>query len=575
MNLTWLQSRPCAGTAGGGGSGRGGAATPSLPPAPGPALAGGGSHMQSLPAPCTNPSSTAATRKRFLKRGAIRAAAAPSSPPPPPPPPELTDDERAAVRAAVEAAAKTLDDIVEEVSREVFVAEAAAYVYNESPDVALADAVRGAVARRLEWLDGNFLAAVGAYADAAARQGNAPLAKLLGVLRDEVLAQVTLRMPAPVRVLDAALKHDRMSERLRVLRTALAGGAGDVPAADMQSLAATANQFVDDMEEQQVVADRALLARLVLIREELRALHQRAAEQRAGAEFTGAGGGGTSGASGSGAGSGAEAAAAAGSGGRRRRRPLEERRGGVLEEAPGAPPPGAESSDDADDPNGAGAAADADSLEAIVASSAAAVADAAADDGGFFSFHRGNVPRRCAAFVRALLGVEAPARRLALLRKAFYEEWDGAGPSRPPAAAAAASSTSPDGGGGGGEPPEAPDVVRPGRLLASIHAMRRELQVQYGSSDLSASGAAGAAKKGRNSGKAAQQQQQGSGSDREPSVAEALGGVGPILARLNQIQIEAALVLDEMQRGGGGGGGGSGGGSGGDGKKGREGGGGE
>lgn len=450
---------------------------------------------------------------------AVVVAASSSSPPPP----DMTDDERAAVRAAVDSAARTLDEIVEEVSREVFVSEAAAYVFDSDADVALSDAVRGAVARRLEWLDGNFLAAVGAYADAAGRMGNAQLARMLALLRDEVLSQVTLRMPAPVRVLDSALREERMGARLKVLRTALAGGAGDVPGSDMQSLAAAANQFVDDMEDQPEVADRVLLARLVLIREELRALHQRASEQREGESFTGGGGGG-SGAGSGGAGSG---------GGENAIVRYEERRGGVLEEPPGGSGAAATAATSA-----AAAAADdnEDSLEAVAASSAAA-----ADDGGFFTFHRANVPRRCAAFVRALLGVEEPARRIALLRKAFNEDWDGAGPAKADKAAKAGGA-----GGGDGEPEGAPDVVRPGRLLASIHAMRSEFQLQYGS------GGSGGGKKsggggggfGGGGGKKGEKKKGG-----PTTVAEAMGGVGPILTRLNQIQIEAALVLDEMQRG--------------------------
>lgn len=59
-------------------------------------------------------------------------------------------------------------------------------------------------------------------------------------------------MPASVRVLDAVLQHESMAARLKVLRTALAGGKGDIPGVDMEALAATANQFVDDMEDQQV-----------------------------------------------------------------------------------------------------------------------------------------------------------------------------------------------------------------------------------------------------------------------------------------------------------------------------------
>lgn len=44
------------------------------------------------------------------------------------------------------------------------------------------------------------------------------------------------------------------------------------------SLSAAALQFIDDMEEQQLVADRRLLARLVIVQEELRWLGQEAGE---------------------------------------------------------------------------------------------------------------------------------------------------------------------------------------------------------------------------------------------------------------------------------------------------------
>ena len=154
----------------------------------------------------------------------------------------------------------------------------------------------------------------------------------------------------------------------------------------------------------QVVADRVLLARLVLIREELRALHQRAKERQAGREFTGGGGDG-SGVSGGGA----APAAAAGV----------EARGGHLygpDEPAAAARAGASS--------GAGGAGEEDDI-ASIASDSAAVDAAAADDGGFFSFHRGNVPRRCAAFVQALLGVGEAPRRLALLRKVRAARGDG------------------------------------------------------------------------------------------------------------------------------------------------------
>lgn len=68
--------------------------------------------------------------------------------------------------------------------------EAAAYVYSDKPEVALADAVRGAVVRRLEWLDANFLAAINAYMEAARKLQNEQLLELLVMLREEVLGQV-------------------------------------------------------------------------------------------------------------------------------------------------------------------------------------------------------------------------------------------------------------------------------------------------------------------------------------------------------------------------------------------------
>lgn len=61
-------------------------------------------------------------------------------------------------------------------------------------------------------------------------------------------------MPPSVRVLDTALQHSNAQDRLQVLKTALAGGSGDLPGVAMDGLSTTANQFVDDMEDQQVLS---------------------------------------------------------------------------------------------------------------------------------------------------------------------------------------------------------------------------------------------------------------------------------------------------------------------------------
>lgn len=55
-----------------------------------------------------------------------------------------------------------LEEILEEISDEIFIAQATAYLTDE-PEEGSNEAVRQAVARRLEFLDANFLAALNAY----------------------------------------------------------------------------------------------------------------------------------------------------------------------------------------------------------------------------------------------------------------------------------------------------------------------------------------------------------------------------------------------------------------------------
>ncbi|MEW5305368.1 MAG: hypothetical protein WDW36_007911 [Sanguina aurantia] len=152
----------------------------------------------------------------------------------------------------------------------MFVAEAAAYIQSANVDLIQADAVRNAVVARIDLLDANFLASLNGYVKAATDRGDAQLSELLVAVADEVLRQVALRLPSAARVLDLALKQRDKDARVQVLQSALDGGAGEVPAAEVEALLSTTSQFIDDMEEQESVADRALLARMCLVREELR-----------------------------------------------------------------------------------------------------------------------------------------------------------------------------------------------------------------------------------------------------------------------------------------------------------------
>lgn len=58
------------------------------------------------------------------------------------------------------------------------------------PSLRSPQAVRGAVVKRLEWLDANFLAAVNAFLAVPGVTANPELAALLGAVRTETLALV-------------------------------------------------------------------------------------------------------------------------------------------------------------------------------------------------------------------------------------------------------------------------------------------------------------------------------------------------------------------------------------------------
>jgi hypothetical protein len=447
------------------------------------------------------------------------------------------EEEIAALEQAVERAASALDEMLQQVLQECVAEQAASFIRrapedgdgggggNETENAAddddsdsgssgwpsadtLEGIVRGAVAQRVEWLDDAFLAALDAYAQAidgrmrssssksggggkgggsntnggsktatanaasaASREMDARLVEVLHRIRREVLAQVGARLPATVQVLDAALRETEAGPRLAVVSRALGGGGGGPPGISFEALASTAGQLVDDMEDAEAVADRALLARLVLLREELRAMHARRSY------FPSAGGeGGGGGGAGAGGGSG----------------------------------------------NGGGGAA-------------------------VFGFHRSNLPRACAAFAKELLAVGDGSRRAALLAKAFEEDWTGgAGSNNKGGGGAGGGSGSGGGGGGGAEgrgqkqrqqqtKKEAPDVVRPGRFLATVHAMSDELEARL-----------------------RREQQGGGGGGGGSDGAGGGGGVlspeaetaAAVLRRLDEVRMEAVAVLDRMQRAG-------------------------
>ncbi|KAL6757921.1 hypothetical protein V8C86DRAFT_3094409 [Haematococcus lacustris] len=230
---------------------------------------------------------------------------------------------------ALQKAAVVLDEMLEQVMQELFVEQAASYLAEEAVELSECQAIRNAVSERMAVLDTNFLAALNGYIQVAASREEVGLAELLEAIRDEVLRQVADHLPPAARVVDVALTQLDKDMRLKVLRTAIAttttttttttssaddrngpattaagndsgdgdgdGGGeagtagfdrqrrrlpdlsslpGEVP---LEGLLATVGHMIDEMEEHQEVPDRRLLARLCLVREEVRMLEREAA----------------------------------------------------------------------------------------------------------------------------------------------------------------------------------------------------------------------------------------------------------------------------------------------------------
>eukprot|EP00775_Hariotina_reticulata_P001152 gene1152-1492_t len=313
-------------------------------------------------------------------------------------------------------------------------------------------------------------------------------AKLLQEIVNEVLNEVLLEEASAfvmgqdrsgeqlplTQVLNSALTSVKREGRLQVVDISLKGGADNVPGCSLDALGAAATQLVDDMEDQQVVADRVLLARMVLLREELRAVAE--SHITSGQDWWGSS-------------------------------------NNISGTNTTSPRSGMD--DDHNHPFAESKETSTDSHDA----------DGLAGNGSkFFSFHRSNLPVRCAAFVKELLAVKEQQRRLGLLSKAFQEDWVGEKSSSKAMGAdhqehQPASAPQPRRGlqdirqASEEQREDAPDVVRPGRFFTTLHAMRTELEQQASAMDVS-----GAA----------------------PTLS--------LLSQLDQVRREGLVALDRLQR---------------------------
>ncbi|GAB4823269.1 hypothetical protein N2152v2_010315 [Parachlorella kessleri] len=187
----------------------------------------------------------------------------------------------------VEDSATIIDEIVKQVTEGLLLEAAVAHVTGEPAEETLKQLVRKAVSPRLDSLNSTFLGVLATYAQQAAEQGNQDIAGLLLSIHEEVVSSVSQRLPPEMQVLNSALQARSSDGRMEIFRlqtrTAApvpaavedAGAEGSseeqqLPSCSIAALIQTVEQLVEEMEAMPEIPDRPLLARLCLVREEVR-----------------------------------------------------------------------------------------------------------------------------------------------------------------------------------------------------------------------------------------------------------------------------------------------------------------
>ena len=201
--------------------------------------------------------------------------------------------------------------VVDEVSRELFIEEATAYVQDDEDVIErhIADIARAVVRVYSDELDNVFMATLLAYMRAAEDKGARDVVVLLNVIYEQVLILMRERLPAGVQVAEVLTqipgREDRARAMARVFAAAGGGGEADdgegasgggdrpegatrvpLPPCLPSDVIAACQEMVSGMERDVDSTDRLLMLRLCAVREEARdcALRSPDAKGKAGAD---------------------------------------------------------------------------------------------------------------------------------------------------------------------------------------------------------------------------------------------------------------------------------------------------
>lgn len=148
-----------------------------------------------------------------------------------------------------------------------------------SEKVAVELAAQGVIGKRVDEMEPGFMMALDYMIQLAERDQDDERKSLLEVIKETVLAHLTKKCPPHVQVIGLLCRTPQKDSRHELLRRVAAGGGAfkgengtkvHIPGANLNEIANQADDLLETMETRDVVPDRKLLARLVLIREEAR-----------------------------------------------------------------------------------------------------------------------------------------------------------------------------------------------------------------------------------------------------------------------------------------------------------------
>ncbi|CAL5014401.1 unnamed protein product [Urochloa decumbens] len=145
--------------------------------------------------------------------------------------------------------------------------------------VAVELVAQGVIGKRVDEMESGFLMALDYMIQLAQKDADDERKSLLEVIKQTVLDHLTKKCPPHVQVVGLLCQTEKKESRHELLRRVAAGGGVfkndkglkcQIPGANLDDIANQADDLLESMESRDVIPDRKLLARLVIVREEAR-----------------------------------------------------------------------------------------------------------------------------------------------------------------------------------------------------------------------------------------------------------------------------------------------------------------